>query len=167
MRKQLSWLKKYRYRKILPKNIFLHIEALLKIIRHCDSAVVDSVFGTLCGLANGSTLEITDSFRVRDDRNSSFKREKSKFLQMFPPLFYNRKLGLSKRKIFECLRKKKKKRMLPLVPKRNFGIPGTRRNTDSKCRNKFKKQTNNFLFVGQVLSKYLELESNGTFLTEK
>lgn len=41
--------------------------ALLKIIRHCDSAVVDSVFGTLCGLANGSTLEITDSFRVRDD----------------------------------------------------------------------------------------------------
>lgn len=41
--------------------------ALLKIIRHCDSAVVDSVFGTLCGLANGSVLEITDSFRVRDD----------------------------------------------------------------------------------------------------
>jgi len=41
--------------------------ALLKIIRHCDQAVVDSVFGTLCGLARGSTLEITDSFRVRDD----------------------------------------------------------------------------------------------------
>lgn len=41
--------------------------ALLKIIRHCDAAVVESVFGTLCGLARGSTLEITDSYRVRDD----------------------------------------------------------------------------------------------------
>lgn len=37
--------------------------ALLKIIRHCDTAVVDSVSGTLCGVANKSTLEITDSYR--------------------------------------------------------------------------------------------------------
>jgi len=43
--------------------------ALLKIIRHCDQAVVDSdsIFGTLCGLIQGDTLEITDCFPVRAD----------------------------------------------------------------------------------------------------
>jgi len=43
--------------------------ALLKIIRHCDSAVVDSdsIFGTLCGLVDDNILEITDCFPVSSD----------------------------------------------------------------------------------------------------
>jgi len=51
------------------KTIHLEGMALLKIIRHCDQAVVDSdsIFGTLCGLVDEEkqVLEITDCFRVR------------------------------------------------------------------------------------------------------
>jgi len=42
--------------------------ALLKIIRHCDEAIVGTVFGTLLGLPSGggTTLEITDCYRVKE-----------------------------------------------------------------------------------------------------
>jgi len=58
--------------------------ALLKVIRHCDQAVVDSdsIFGTLCGLLNGETLEITDCFPVRADvgHDEDYQRDMLKTL---------------------------------------------------------------------------------------
>jgi len=61
--------------------------ALLKIIRHCDQAVVDSdsIFGTLCGLLQGQTLEITDCFPVRADvgHDEDYQRDMLKTLGEF------------------------------------------------------------------------------------
>jgi len=49
--------------------------ALLKIIRHCDEAVVDEVTGSLLGLPKGGTVEVTDCFRYREGVPESYSRE--------------------------------------------------------------------------------------------